>query len=51
VQSYRWEKSGERPVKEADHAVDALRYGVVSEHIKGGTTNPLFVDFSIFEAA
>lgn len=51
LQSYRWAKGGEHPVKEADHSVDALRYGVVSENVKGGSPSPLILDFSIFDAA
>lgn len=51
IQSYRWDKSGERPVKEDDHAIDALRYGVVSEIVKGGAPRPTVLDFSIFDEA
>jgi len=33
--SYRWDDKGEKPVKEDDHTVDALRYGLFSEHRRG----------------
>lgn len=51
MQSYRWDRSGEKPVKEDDHAIDGLRYGVVSEIIRGGAPRPTVLDFSIFDEA
>lgn len=51
IQSYRWDRSGEKPVKEDDHAIDGLRYGVVSEIIRGGAPRPTVLDFSIFDEA
>jgi len=51
IQSYRWDRSGEKPVKEDDHAIDGLRYGVVSEIARGGAPRPTRLDFSIFDEA
>lgn len=47
--SYRWNDSGEKPVKEDDHTVDALRYGVFTEHHKGTGGQIQTLDWSIFD--
>lgn len=48
LSSYRYRKGSEKPVKEHDHACDALRYLVFSEHTKsdGGLAR---LNFSIFD--
>ena len=48
--SYRWDESGEKPVKERDHSVDALRYGIYTEHMRGGGGFEQ-LNFSIFRDA
>lgn len=47
--SYRWGAKGDKPVKENDHAVDALRYGLYSEALLGEGAKIRALQWSIFE--
>lgn len=49
---YRWDDRGEKPVKENDHACDALRYGLFSEQKRGNgliVIQRLQEEFSAFD--
>lgn len=48
LSSYRFREDSEKPVKENDHACDALRYLVFGEHKRGGS-GIARLDFSIFD--
>lgn len=48
--SYRWDdKKQDKPKKVDDHSVDALRYGVFTEHLRGSGQGIEALDWSIFD--
>jgi len=43
LHSYRWDENKDKPVKEMDHALDALRYALYTEEKRGSVSSGGFV--------